>query len=206
MTCSDPPGKTGCCRPWVGQACCPWETPALDEGEVEAALARREPFYLTLTRPPGPELSQQLPGRAVLELPLHGRYEELLAWIDGRGPWTLALTPLIPYLHDDLAELEERIEGAKARGCQRVLAGCLTRSSPPLEQFLRQHAPDQADQILELMAGGPPTDYRHRLYGLIRSLCDRHQLPFAVWEQPFGGTPFNRFLASARPCCRGASL
>ena len=206
MKCSDPPGKAGCCRLALGHPCCPWETPVLDEVEVQTALEQDQPFYLTLGRPPGPELSPRLPGPALLELSLHGQLTALLDWVEGRGPWSLALTPLIPYLDDDLAELEQRIEAAKARGCQRVLAGCLTVCSPQLEQYLREQAPQDADRVLELVKAGPPADYRHRLYGLIRGLCDRHELPFAVWEWPFGGTPFNRFLASAKPCCRGPGL
>ena len=47
--------------------------------------------------------------------------------------------------------------------------------------------------------------YRYRLFSLLRSLCDEAGLKFALLE--LDDVPdklrFNRFFASARPCCRG---
>ncbi|MEW6280601.1 MAG: hypothetical protein AB1758_18395 [Candidatus Eremiobacterota bacterium] len=87
-------------------------------------------------------------------------------------PWTLRLD-IRPGIDDDLARLEEVIAEAAAQGARHVLVGL-------------QEEPEASEE------------YLHRLFGLIRTMCDEAGLTFAAWVP---GARLNRYLASAR-CCR----
>ncbi len=117
-------------------------------------------------------------------------FERLAGWLEGWGrPWTLRLEALVPQEDDDLSPLQELLRRAREVGCERVLANLVPAAQRP---ELRQQL--QADRA-----------YRYRLFSLLRSLCDEAGLKFALLE--LDDVPdklrFNRFFASARPCCRG---
>lgn len=194
----------------LGQPGLPWERPDEDEAAACALLARGRRLLLTLHRPPGAELDALLPGSASLELPLGPGLEATATWAAKRElTWLFRLGPLIAGLDDDLARLEELLEQAAARGARRVLAGSLVVDPMQLPR-LREHlaaaglVDRAADDCLRLATRElEGRDYRHRLYGLLRSMCDRFSLGFAVQE--LGAPPgveCNRFLASIRSCCR----
>ncbi|MBI3929487.1 MAG: hypothetical protein HY319_28335 [Armatimonadetes bacterium] len=117
----------------------------------------------------------------------------LFRWAQGLGrPWTCRLGPLVPYLDDDLAVLEDRLETARQHGCDHVVAE-LARSAPELEGV----APEIRRKVrAALDEAGPSRDYRHRLFGLLRGLCDRLELTFTALDPEF------QYLCNRTPCCR----
>ena len=149
----------------------------------EGLVARGHPCVIQARSPIG------IPASVRLEI-RHADLEPLASWLESWGrPWTLRLEALVPQEEDDLAQLQSLLERARSVGCERVLANLVSASLRP---DLREQL--QADRA-----------YRYRLFSLLRSLCDELGLKFALFE--LQDVPdklrFNRFFASARPCCRG---
>lgn len=93
-------------------------------------------------------------------------------------PWSLYLDYLQPGQNDDLATLEPVLEWAAGHGCLLVVA-----PGRPVAAGEQQ---------------------RHRLYSLIRMLCDRFRLKFSLFEAQElpKAERLNHYLASQRGCCR----
>ncbi len=196
--CPDPPRKRVCCGINLGHGVAPWLEDTPDE-RVRKTLLGEQPVFLSLNRVPDSDWARLLPGPARIEVTFHGQPRQLFDWLE--IPFTLALTQLVPYLDDDIGALENLIETASQKGCHHVLVGTVTEAGLTFRRYLQKRAPQRKDKILALLADGPSRDYRHRLYGLVRGLCDHRSLTFGVWEQPYQGEPFNRYFASSS-CCR----
>jgi hypothetical protein len=98
-----------------------------------------------------------------------------------------ALMPVLPFVGDDEAHLEDVIRATKDHGGTFVMGGGLTmdgvQARRTLEAF-RQFDPTVTDRVRELYnweAGGeptysPPKPYNAHLGLLVRELCERHGL------------------------------
>jgi len=190
VRCPDPAGRKPCV--WW-EADDPAELLALPRqarvvlaGWDERVIARGHPCIVRVREP------LALPADVRLEVDRQD-FERLADFLEGWGrPWTLRLEALVPQEDDELSELRALLLKARQAGCERALANLVPAGRRP---ELREQL--QADRA-----------YRYRLFSLLRSLCDEVGLKFALLE--LDDVPdklrFNRFFASARPCCRGFPL
>lgn len=190
VRCPDPAGRKPCVW-WEAEdpadlLTLPRQARVVLAGWDERVIARGHPCVVRAREPFG------LPADVRLEIDRQD-FERLEEWLESWGrPWTLRLEHLVPQVDDELSELQALLTKAHGAGCERVLANLVPAS-------LR---PDLREQLQGDRA------YRYRLFSLLRSLCDQVGLKFALLE--LDDVPdklrFNRFFASAKPCCRGFPL
>lgn len=98
-----------------------------------------------------------------------------------------SMMPILPYVGDDAALLEDLIRATKDHGGQCVLAGGLTMDGVQAERTLgavKDYAPSLEDRfrglyhwpIGEKPKYGPPGSYNARIGLLVRELCAKHGL------------------------------
>ncbi len=113
-----------------------------------------------------------------------------------------ALMPVLPFVCDDDAHLEEVIVATKDHGGRFVLAGGLTMSGPQAERVWRvvdRYFPQARPTYERLYAGGayaPPHRYTADLGRRVRALCQKHGLSDRMprWIEP-GPLGVNRWVA-----------